>query len=72
MGADEFGSAARGDVNCDGRIDAFDVEAFILALFDPSEYMIRFPECDIKIADMNDDNFVDRRDIGPFLDVLFP
>ncbi len=33
MGADEFGSFAFGDLNCDGRFDALDIEPFLGLLF---------------------------------------
>ncbi len=61
----------RGDLNCDGAIDAFDIEAFLLALFQPGEYGIQYPECDINLADTNGDGSVDAFDIEPFLTLLF-
>ena len=60
MGADEFGSFAFGDMNCDERFDAFDIETFLVALFNPDEYAIQFPDCDINLADMNRDAFQTR------------
>ena len=60
-----------GDLNCDGRINAFDIEPFLLALFDPHEYAIRFPDCEINNGDINGDGVVNAFDIGPFLDLLF-
>ena len=32
-----------GDVNCDGVIDFFDIDPFLLALFDAAGYAMRFP-----------------------------
>ncbi len=61
-----------GDVNCDGQINAFDIEPFILALFDPGQYAIQFPDCDINLGDVNGDEVVDAFDIEPFLELLFP
>ena len=61
-----------GDLNCDGEISAFDIEPFLLALFDPDEYAIQFPECDINSGDINGDGSIDAFDIEPFLDLLFP
>ncbi len=72
MGADEFGSFVFGDINCDGAINAFDIEPFILALFDPAEYELQYPDCDINLADINGDGSVDALDIEPFLGLLFP
>ena len=61
-----------GDLNCDGVLDAFDIEPFVLALFDPLEYAIQYPDCDINLADINGDGSIDAFDIEPFLDLLFP
>lgn len=62
----------RGDLNCDGTVNAFDIEPFLLALFEPSRYVIEFPDCELFLADMNLDSFIDAFDIEPFLNVLFP
>ena len=61
----------RGDLNCDGVVNAFDIEPFLLALFDPDEYSNQYPDCDINLADINGDGTVDAFDIEPFLDLLF-
>ena len=63
---------ALGDMNCDGEVNAFDIEAFLLALFDPDEYAIRFPDCDINNGDINGDGNINAFDIEPFLELLFP
>lgn len=60
-----------GDVNCDGRVDFFDIDAFLLALFDPGSYPQVYPDCVISMADLNSDGFVDNFDIDPFIAVLF-
>jgi hypothetical protein len=70
MGAYEFGSFPRGDVNCDGAIDAFDIQPFILALTDPNGYATAFPDCDIDLADANRDGAIDAFDIEPFVQLL--
>lgn len=62
---------ARGDVNCDGRVNALDVEPFVLALFDPRAYEERWPECDARLADTNGDWRVDVFDIETFIELLF-
>lgn len=70
MGADEYGSMHFGDMNCDGQIDAFDIEPFILALIDPNTYMTMFPTCDVQLADLNGDGAVDAFDVEPFVSAL--
>ncbi len=59
-----------GDTNCDGAIDAFDIQPFILALTDPQGYAVMFPECDIDSADANADGRIDAFDIEPFVNLL--
>lgn len=60
----------RGDVNCDGVVNAFDIEPFLTALFEPSA-CDPDPNCCLESADMNCDGHVDAFDIEPFLDCLF-
>ena len=45
---------APGDLNCDGLINALDIEPFVLALFDPAQYPVQYPDCDINLGDIND------------------
>ncbi len=61
-----------GDLNCDGDINALDIEPFIVALFEPAGYPDRYPDCDINLADVNGDDEINAFDIEPFLDLLFP
>ncbi len=61
-----------GDANCDGSVDFFDIDAFLLALFDPTAYASQFCGGSTATADVNDDNSVDFFDIDAFLAVLFP
>ena len=61
----------RGDINCDGSIDFFDIDPFLLALFDETAYEDTYPNCDLSNADANDDGSVDFFDIDPFLACLF-
>ena len=63
---------AAGDLDCDGNVNAFDIEPFIFALFAPREYLDRYPTCDPLLADTNGDGVVDAFDIEPFLRILFP
>src|SRR5205823_6441154 len=43
------------DVNCDGRVNNFDIDPFVLALTDPAGYQAAFPNCPIVNADANGD-----------------
>ncbi|MCH8807413.1 MAG: hypothetical protein IH986_15195 [Planctomycetes bacterium] len=70
MGADEFGSFAFGDLNCDGAFNGADIDPFFLALGDPAAYAIAFPNCDPLLGDMNSDGRLDGGDIDPFFACL--
>ncbi len=61
-----------GDVNCDGLINFFDIDPFVLALFDPAAYAAQYPSCNISYADVSGDGLVNFFDIDPFVAVLFP
>src|SRR5262249_5142255 len=55
MGADEAGSFTFSDLNCDGSINQFDIQAFVVALSQPGDYAGQYPACDINLADTNHD-----------------
>ncbi len=59
-----------GDLNCDDLVNAFDVDAFALALADPYYYYFTYPGCDSNLADINGDGFVNAFDIDPFIELL--
>ncbi len=65
-----------GDMNCDGRINAFDIDPFVLAMVSASQeppfssYLAEFPNCDGRRADCNGDGAVDAFDIDPFVEIL--
>lgn len=59
-----------GDMNCDGAVDAFDVDPFVLALTDPVGYAAAFPNCDLMNGDCNGDGVLDAFDIDPFVAIL--
>jgi hypothetical protein len=61
---------ASGDMNCDGAIDAFDIEPFVTAQTDPAGYPQRYPDCHIELADIDGDGEVNAFDIEPFIDLL--
>lgn len=69
---DWVGPIVPGDLNCDGDLNAFDIEPFLTAMFEPDEYGIQYPECDADLADLNFDGAVNAFDIEPFLNLLFP
>jgi parallel beta-helix repeat protein len=72
MGAYEFQPIGyeRGDLNCDGARNAFDIDPFVLALTDPVGYAAAFPACDRMLADVNCDGNVNAFDIDPFVGCL--
>jgi len=59
-----------GDLNCDGLINAFDIDPFVLALTDPAGYQAAFPNCDIDAGDINGDGVINAFDIDPFVELL--
>ncbi len=59
-----------GDLNCDGVVNAFDIDAFVLALTDPTAYQTDHPYCDSLNADVNGDGVVNGFDIDPFVALL--
>ncbi|MGE0481467.1 MAG: hypothetical protein AB7Q17_13445 [Phycisphaerae bacterium] len=61
---------ALGDMNCDGAVNNFDIDPFVLALTDPAGYAAAFPSCDINNADANNDGSVNNFDIDPFVALL--
>ncbi len=62
--------AEAGDLNCDGVVDAFDIDAFVMALTDPDGYTAAFADCDMMLADVNGDGLVNAFDIDPFVELL--
>jgi uncharacterized protein (DUF1501 family) len=62
---------ARGDLNCDGNVDNFDIDPFVQAITDPIGYMASHPNCDRLNADMNGDYQTNFFDIDPFVHRLF-
>ncbi|MBL8880085.1 MAG: dockerin type I repeat-containing protein [Phycisphaerales bacterium] len=59
-----------GDVNCDGTINNFDIDAFVLALSDPTLFTTIYPDCQIDSADVNRDGAVNNFDIEPFVECV--
>ena len=68
-----------GDLNCDGTMNNFDIDPFVLALTSASQvppfddYYELYPDCDGMLADINGDGTVNNFDIDPFVELLtFP
>jgi hypothetical protein len=59
-----------GDLNCDGTINNFDIDPFVLALSDPAGYAAAYPTCDINAADVNGDGAVNNFDFDPFVALI--
>ena len=65
-----FGQPIVGDTNCDGVVNTFDIDPFVLALTDPVAYGAAQPTCNILNADCNQDGEVNTFDIDPFVLLL--
>ncbi len=62
--------ALPGDLNCDGTVDFFDIDGFVLAVTDPIAYLEAYPDCDLMHADINGDGQVNFFDIDPFVALI--
>lgn len=62
----------RGDLNCDGWVDQFDVDALVLALLDPAQFTNDYPGCPISQADVDGNSLADGRDIDAFVPLIQP
>jgi hypothetical protein len=62
-----------GDLNCDGALNAFDIDPFVLALTSSpgfEAYYAEYADCDGMLADVNGDGAVNAFDIDPFVVAL--
>ncbi|QOJ14797.1 MAG: hypothetical protein HRU75_09160 [Planctomycetia bacterium] len=59
-----------GDMNCDGVVNNFDIDAFVLALIDPPGYATAFPGCDPIRGDVNRDESFNNFDIDTFVNCI--
>ena len=65
-----------GDVNCDGAVNLFDIDPFVLALTSASnpepfdDYYSVWPNCYAPLADINGDGSINLFDIDPFVHLL--
>lgn len=61
-----FRTYIRADMNCDGKVDGRDIQAFADALIDPIAYAADYPACNPLNGDFNNDNNVTAADVAPF------
>ena len=59
-----------GDLNCDGEVNAFDIDPFVLALTDRTSYGTTHANCNLENADCNGDGEINAFDIDPFVELL--
>ncbi|MGE0479889.1 MAG: hypothetical protein AB7Q17_05390 [Phycisphaerae bacterium] len=59
-----------GDLNCDGLVNNFDINAFVTAISDPALYDALYPYCDRAAADIDRNGLVNNFDINPFVECL--
>lgn len=65
-----YGPSGQGDMNCDGTINGFDIEPFVVAITDPDAFAHRWPDCEVTRADVNADGSSNAGDIEVFKEVL--
>ncbi|MBL8878540.1 MAG: autotransporter-associated beta strand repeat-containing protein [Phycisphaerales bacterium] len=58
------------DMNCDGFVDNFDIDPFVLALTAPAVYAAAFPSCDAANGDVNGDGTLNNFDIDVFVNCI--
>lgn len=56
-----------GDANCDGRVDNFDIDAFVLGMTDIDAWHAAYSACPASNLDMNGTGTADLFDIDPFV-----
>jgi hypothetical protein len=73
-GTSEFSKAAKiyipGDINGDGVINNQDIAGFVLALTNPTQFAIDYPDTPPLAADIDDNGVVNNQDIAPFVTLL--
>ncbi|MBN2446046.1 MAG: hypothetical protein JXO22_04950 [Phycisphaerae bacterium] len=62
-----FDGYTLGDTNCDGAVDVFDIDSFVMAIIDAGVYEAAYPDCDVNNADCNLDGMADVFDIDAFV-----
>ncbi|MFH1748039.1 MAG: hypothetical protein ABIG44_13470 [Planctomycetota bacterium] len=59
-----------GDMNCDGAVNAYDIDGFICAVSPACDYEGLYPDCDRMLADCNGDGAVNAYDIDGFITLV--
>lgn len=59
-----------GDLDNNGVISVGDIGAFVLALTNPNQYEVEYPDGDLMAADINNDGVVSVGDIGAFVALI--
>ncbi|MBK8915836.1 MAG: hypothetical protein IPM64_14800 [Phycisphaerales bacterium] len=59
-----------GDMNCDGLLNNFDIDPFVIAIVDPESYVESYPGCSLLIGDMNLDGQLNNFDIDLFIECI--
>ncbi|MBK8915893.1 MAG: hypothetical protein IPM64_15090 [Phycisphaerales bacterium] len=59
-----------GDMNCDGLVNNFDIDPFVLAVVDPAAYALAYPDCNPLNGDINGQDGLNNFDIDPFVDLI--
>ena len=60
----------KGDLNCDGVLNSLDIDAFVMALTNPADYLTTHPHCHANLADCNHDGNLNALDIDMFVNLL--
>lgn len=66
----ELRRSPAGDMNCDGLVNGFDIDPFVLSIVRPEQYAVQFPGCDIMHGDVDLNGRFDNFDIDPFVNLL--
>lgn len=56
-----------GDLNCDGQVNGFDIDSFVLALVDPGAYRVAETGCEPLNGDIDHSGTLTNFDIDPFV-----
>ena len=59
-----------GDMNCDGQMNNFDLDPFVLAITNPGQYESQYPDCDILNGDVDGNGTVNNFDVDDFVALL--
>ncbi|MGE0478828.1 MAG: right-handed parallel beta-helix repeat-containing protein [Phycisphaerae bacterium] len=70
LGAYELAPPVRADMNCDGLVNNFDIDPFVLAVTDAGAYAAAFPNCDAMNGDVDQNGLLNNFDIDPFVACL--